>query len=343
MATKSKIDEIMNIVTRWISDNEYDEVWGDAKEIEKSIQDLRKRFEDSTKKYKDPDMPKKGKTAFLFFAEDERVIIKQQFPEMKGAGVIMSELGIRWKKLQESTKVADKNRIKKYEKLSLEDKMRNAEEMKNYVKLSDDEIRAKCIARDSTKKPRKARKPKISGELEKPKKSRTAYIFFCTDMRSKVSKNMEEKRGEKIQPREITTILGSLWTEYKVEEKYKAQYKMYQKQADEDKMRYQNELEQFIANGGVVTPSKKSPKKSKSEVSKLIVLPEIHESEKEESEKENETSSEKGIGTESEQSENETESESEKEPEKPKRRSGRNQEKPTPNYVTKRKYTRKPK
>ena len=80
--------------------------------------------EPKKKRRKDPNAPKQVKTAYLYFAEKERMKIVQQSPDMRPPD-IMAELGVRWKALSE------KNR-KPYEKIAEKDKLRHDEQMKSY-------------------------------------------------------------------------------------------------------------------------------------------------------------------------------------------------------------------
>ena len=73
-------------------------------------------------KLKDPDKPKRAKTSFLYFCDEERPKVMSEYPELK-LGQVMKELGKRWKA------VTDKS---KYELMHKKDKERYIEQMEEY-------------------------------------------------------------------------------------------------------------------------------------------------------------------------------------------------------------------
>ena len=73
-------------------------------------------------KLKDPAKPKRAKTSFLYFCDEERPKVMSEHPELK-LGQVMKELGKRWKA------VTDKS---KYDLLHKKDKERYIEEMEEY-------------------------------------------------------------------------------------------------------------------------------------------------------------------------------------------------------------------
>jgi hypothetical protein len=80
----------------------------------------------NAKKKKDPNKPRRNKSAYLFFAQEHRPLVKADLP---GAtfGDIGREVGMRWKAIKDS-KSADK-----YKSLAAKDKVRYTNEMKAYV------------------------------------------------------------------------------------------------------------------------------------------------------------------------------------------------------------------
>jgi hypothetical protein len=76
------------------------------------------------KKVKDPNEPKKAKTAYQFFCDTMRVQLKEKSPEMAFAE-IMKKMGEDWKALSAEEK-------KPYEKLNAEAKVKYAEAMKEF-------------------------------------------------------------------------------------------------------------------------------------------------------------------------------------------------------------------
>merc|ERR1712200_27607 len=80
--------------------------------------------EKKVKAKKDPNAPKRGLSAFMFFAKEERPKVLKDNPSF-GVPEVGKELGARWGKL------ADK---KKFEALAAKDKSRYEAEMKKYKK-----------------------------------------------------------------------------------------------------------------------------------------------------------------------------------------------------------------
>ena len=84
--------------------------------------------------------------------------------------------------------------------------------------------------------PKKAKKATSPKDPNKPKRGKTAYIFFCADNRAKVKEDL----GDEAKATEVTTELGRLWNELKESDSKSDRKKMenYKKQAVEDKERY---------------------------------------------------------------------------------------------------------
>lgn len=76
-------------------------------------------------KTKDPMLPKKAKSAYLFFSTENRPVIKAQNPDAT-FGDLGKLVGAAWKKADKETKA-------KYQKMNEDDQVRYAEDMKNYT------------------------------------------------------------------------------------------------------------------------------------------------------------------------------------------------------------------
>jgi len=76
------------------------------------------------KKLKDPNAPKRAKSAFIYFCNEMRPGIREQFPELKLGG-IQKELGKIWQSY-------DVNAREKFFDLHNTDKTRYAEEVEQY-------------------------------------------------------------------------------------------------------------------------------------------------------------------------------------------------------------------
>jgi len=75
---------------------------------------------------KDPNAPKRGLSAYLFFCKDKRGDVLKKEPTL-GITDVAKKLAIKWNKLSASDK-------KPYEKQAAEDKLRYEKEMKKYTK-----------------------------------------------------------------------------------------------------------------------------------------------------------------------------------------------------------------
>ena len=76
------------------------------------------------KKKKDPNAPKKGLSAFMFYSQERRPDVKAKNPNI-AFGEVAKKIGAEWKKLTDSKKA-------KYLKLAKKDKARYLKEMANY-------------------------------------------------------------------------------------------------------------------------------------------------------------------------------------------------------------------
>ena len=98
----------------------------ELKQIQISLLKLEKSANKSSKKNKkDPAAPKRPRTAYIYFCEDQRSIIKNKHPDMTQVD-IMSQLGKNWRESKKKPKYHDK---------ATNDKVRYMKEMAEYAKL----------------------------------------------------------------------------------------------------------------------------------------------------------------------------------------------------------------
>lgn len=76
------------------------------------------------KKKKDPNAPKKGLSAFMFFSKERRSVVKAKNPNI-AFGDVAKKIGAEWKQLKDSKKA-------KFIKLAKKDKERYVKDMANY-------------------------------------------------------------------------------------------------------------------------------------------------------------------------------------------------------------------
>ena len=206
--------------------------WQKPKYQEKLMELLPKKTKVSGKK--DPNKPKRGKSAYLFFCGDHRASVKEELGDEAKATEVTAELGKQWNELKESTKAADKKKIVKYEAQAKQDKERYLTEMEGYEPPSDEELEEAAAA--------KKRKSSGKKDPNKPKRGKSSYIFFCADYRAKVKEDLGDANAK-----EVTAELGRLWNELKESKKTTDKKKLakYEEQAKQDKERYLKELETY--------------------------------------------------------------------------------------------------
>ena len=246
MSTTVINTNIMNVISKWLEDNEYiqdkkdidDEAWDHldgaiASELKKGKGD----------KVKDPAAPKRGKSAYIFFCAAKRSDAKDKLGEDASLPEISKMLGSLWSKFKVSTKQADKKELAGFEAEAANDKLRYDNEMSSYVRPSDDEL---------SKKGKKAKK-----DPNAPKRGKSGYIFFCSANRSDV----KEELGEDAKTTEITSRLGELWTELKNDESRGEELASYLKMATDDKDRYVSEKADYTSNDSSEESDSKVAKK----------------------------------------------------------------------------------
>jgi len=95
---------------------------------------------------------------------------------------------------------------------------------------------------DKVTNEKKSSEKKSSGKKDpnKPKRGKSAYLFFCADHREKV----KEELGDAAKATAVTKELGKRWNELKASTKASDKKKLekYEEQAREDKERYEGEI-----------------------------------------------------------------------------------------------------
>jgi hypothetical protein len=208
---------------------------------------------------------KRGKSAYIFFCAEERPKIKQDLPDLAPKEV-MVELGKRWKE-------AKKGDTSKWDELAKEDKEKAAQ-----ANSSGEEGPA-TTAKGTKEKGTKEKGTKEKGTKEKGTKtkssskgrtrSKSAYIFFCKDMRSKVKAN-----DETLTPQQVTKELGRLWQVAK-----KGDIRIWEKMAAEDRARVKIETEDKPTPTVEMDPPPPPPAKTKKRVYPFKFWARMHRSE----------------------------------------------------------------
>jgi predicted RNA-binding protein YlxR (DUF448 family) len=182
---------------------------------------------DSDKKIKDPNKPKRGKSAYICFCTKNREAAKKELGDGAKATEVTSHLGEMWRALKESKKASDKKTLVALELEAAEDKARYNEEIKDYIPPSDDELLAS----------KKGSKKKSDKDPNAPKRNKTAYIYFCSDKRAEAKSEL----GDDAKATEVTALLGKMWKELKEDDDRSDELEKYTKMAADDKARYENE------------------------------------------------------------------------------------------------------
>jgi hypothetical protein len=195
-----------------------------------AVGNLLNKNEKTVGKFIDPNAPKRGKSAYLFFCNAMRDKVKKTLGVDSKATDVTRELGVQWNTLKEDT--SRRKELAKYETMATEDKARYEQERDTYVPDESALI---------TKKPRR-----VKAAPTGPKRAKSAYLFFCTEMRDKVRGELEDNSATN-----VTRELGVRWNTLKEQGKVQK----YQKQAQEDKARYEKEKAE-----GVVATAKGTPK-----------------------------------------------------------------------------------
>lgn len=169
------------------------------------------------KNIKDPNMPKGKKGAFICFSMEIAAQIRKENPEMS-TGDVSKAVGTRWKELEDEKR-------KKYQEMAETDKKRYEQEMALYKEANPEGLRAKSGKASK-------RKGKSIKDPNKPKKQKTAYICFATEIGAQIRKENPE-----MAIKDVLRAVGPRWKELEEEKR-----KKYQEMEENDKQRYEQEM-----------------------------------------------------------------------------------------------------
>ncbi len=218
--------------------------------------DFKKLFKEKTKK----SGPKRNKTAYMFFCDEEREKIKSEGLELNNKE-ILTEMAARWKKLKEESPSS----LEKYNKLAESDKERYTKEVEEYVEPEGEEGPEK-----------KKKKKKSDSDI---KKNKSAYMFFCVEEREKI-----KSEGLELNNKEIVTEMAARWK--KVKEDSPDVVARFEKLAEEDKQRYQSQKGEAAPSAETETKTKSKKTVSKKEkVEKTEKVEKVEKPKKEKVEK----------------------------------------------------------
>jgi len=197
------------------SENDYE-----SEEVEEEVEEVEEESEEEeeeapkkrrSKKFKDPNRPKRNMSAFFLYSQAFRSQVKEDNPDI-AFGQIAKLLSKQFKALSESE-------LKKWNLKAEKDKLRYQEEMKHYVPPANMETSRKKAKKDPNA----------------PKRNMSAYFLYSVHNRSRVKEeNSEASFGD------IAKIISQ---EFKaLSEKERAKW---DKKAAEDKERYQREMAEY--------------------------------------------------------------------------------------------------
>ena len=168
---------------------------------------------------------RRPKSAYIFFCKETREeVVSNLMEEHDGTKPkppeVLSALGAAWKELKVSSKPKDKKLLAKFEQMAADDK-------------------EECHKQNGTTE---KEKKKSDG---KPKRAKSAYLYFCQEKRAAVKTNLESENGEKPKPSEVTQELSRLWNALKGSKATddKKELKRFEQMAAGDKERYESEKE----------------------------------------------------------------------------------------------------
>lgn len=181
-------------------------------------------------KRKDPNAPKRAKSTYNIFCEENRPSVKENNPEM-AQSEIMSELGRLWKEMD-----PDDDDFERLKGLAVEDKKRYTKAMESYVRPPESELPV-------------PRKRGGSGGVKSkkigPAKATSAYMFFRNE-------RVTELGDAGMSSKDIADEVIAAWNELKEDEELIATYN---DMAAEDKARYEKEKAEWDAKKGAQSQS----------------------------------------------------------------------------------------
>lgn len=228
------------------------------------------RASTSTKKLKDPNAPKRNRSAYQIFCDDIRARVtndlqtemdKTSTADENGKkpkvalGAVSKKLAELWKALKEEATTKPKSvqarKYKTYEESALKDKERYSKDMESYERPSDEELMSLKVNQRRRSSEKKQRDPAL------PKRPVNAYNVFCT-----------KKRGElELKGADATRELARMWKEMKestdaddveLVEQCKAE-------AQESSDAYKEAMKNYKPSDGFEAPKKQYKTKTKSD------------------------------------------------------------------------------
>ena len=214
-------------------------------------------------KPKDTDAPKKPKSAYLIFCQENREKIKQENPDIQPKE-ILTKLGSLWQLIKNEPE------SKKYVKKALDEKTRYDSELGEYSPSEEynkvmEEYKDNPEKFEKKTKTKKIKKQKNVVDPNKPKKPQTIFFKYSKEMREKVKEEHPEMKTD-----EIAKELGRRWKN-DVSDEEKDEYKNIFKT---EMLEYKRLMEQYKPNikedEDVKIEKKNVKEEKKKEVKKVV-------------------------------------------------------------------------
>jgi HMG (high mobility group) box len=178
-----------------------------------------KRVVRRKKKKRDPNAPKRPRSAYILFCSHQREAVKAQQPGAKPSD-LMRALGALWKSMNDDQKVH-------YNKRAEEDKHRYNTEMQSYTPPDE--------SSDSDSDAPRRRKKKKKKDPNAPKRAMSAYLFFGMQQRPIIKAQNPHLRSH-----EIMKQIADLWRNLPAHAKIE-----FDRKAEEDKRRYMEAIQNY--------------------------------------------------------------------------------------------------
>jgi hypothetical protein len=225
-----KTKNISKFILDFIEDNK-DSNLDDLKnklESKNTQNDLKKLLNKNIKTVKDFNKPKRGKSSYLYFCEDNRDKVKEDFPGYDNKKIV-TELGIRWNKFKEE----HPDQVGEYEKRASVAREIYLKDIKEY---NDSKKNMKPIEneKDETKKEKKPKKEKVEVKKDDIKKDDIKKDDIKKDDIKEVVKEKKEKNPKKIEESEVKKDNKSAEVEEEVKEEVIKKEKKDKKKKDKE-------------------------------------------------------------------------------------------------------------
>ena len=194
------------------------------KKNQQRLKSLIVKFQD--KSVKDPNAPKRPLSAYMFFCNKNREVVRKELGDESNMISVTRELGNRWKEVK-----TNKTELAIYNKLAQNDTERHRKEMEKYLSENKSSPAVQ----------------KLNKKKNTPKHSKSAYLFFCEKYRSLVKSEHPDMSAT-----DLTKELGKLWNDMKNDKSKTKELKSFQTKSQKDKERYLKEKKQMENRNEVV-------------------------------------------------------------------------------------------